>query len=457
MPRRADIDALGDHVATYTRREPWTSLRREHLLRLLGPIPEAYGLDADGVFDEVRRLGHLASMIGFLDESFLSGEHGRDLLNPIDDYLRRRGWQETPRAREYLQGIRSTPPTLFEVQDVGVGEWVDVRDRLVDRPTQRVGEHSASQTLRRWDCLVARVVAPRGEPMFTGGMLSLTRETAAQVEDLWRRVAVAGRASVATAEGELGLARGSLGDIARTTTSFADRICFHVWLRALLDAARRPAPEVRNTDGDPLLLARTRLTVASGALAEVGRRLDDLEGWNRDAGAEPHWVWSSGRKSQSATVRGTARIEDGALMVETNSRRRMETALVELQAALGSLVTASPTSYEDPLRAVLERDGHPRRGAGRTDDPPSPEQASAMAEAVKRAKDEHYHRTLGEPVPMLGNKTPRQCRRSKQGRALLVGWLKELENGELHQADGNGTPPYDVTWLWQELGVERER
>ena len=130
MTSRPDLDAVVSHITTYARREPWPSLRHGHLVAFLEPVLDEYGLDLEGVFHEVHRLGHLASMSGFLDESFLSGEHGADRLNLIDDYLRRRGWQETPRAREYLQGIRNTPPTLFEVQDVAFGEWVDVRDRL---------------------------------------------------------------------------------------------------------------------------------------------------------------------------------------------------------------------------------------------------------------------------------------------------------------------------------------
>lgn len=429
MPSRPDIDAVCEHIASYTRRDPWPSFRRAHLDTFLGAIPEAYGLEAGQVLEEVGRLGHFASLFGFLDESFLSGAHGPERINPIDDYLRRRGWQETPRAREYLQGIRSTPPTLFEVQDVAFGEWVEVRDRLTGGPVQRVGEQSASQTLQRWDCFVARVVMPRGERMFTGGLLSLSRETAARIE--------AANADAATG-------------------SPPDLLCFQLWLRALLDAARRPPPELHNTDGDPLLFARTRLPVASGAVAEVGRRLDALDGWKRESRGEPHWVWFSGRRSQRATVRGMAHLEEGVLVVETNSRARMEQALGELHAALGSLVTASPTIYEDPIRAAQEQAARPRSGSELAEPAPSPETAAAMAELVRRAKDAHYRRTLGEPVPMLGNKTPRQCRRSKQGRALLVNWLKELENNELRHAAENGTAPYDMRWMWQELGVEGE-
>jgi len=83
--------------------------------------------------------------------------------------------------------------------------------------------------------------------------------------------------------------------------------------------------------------------------------------------------------------------------------------------------------------------------------------AAAMAEAINRVKDAHYRRTIDEPVPMLGNRTPRECARTKAGRKRLASWIKDIENGELRQAAGTEVAPYDVTWMWRELGVEGER
>lgn len=432
MASRPDLDAVVSHITTYARREPWPSLRRGHLVALLKPVLDEYGLEVEAGFHEVHRLGHLASMSGFLDESFLSGQHGADRLNLIDEYLRRRGWQETLRARDYLQGIRDTPPSLFEIQNVAFGEWVDVRDRLAGGPVQRVGEHSASQTLQRWDCLVGRVVAPRGERMFTGGVLSLTRDMAKKIEEQYRLSGGAGWASA------------------------ADLTLFQTWLRALLGAARRPPPALHNTDGDPILLARTRLRVASDAMDEVVRRLDRLDGWKREPGGLREWAWRLGGKAQSSTLRGMARIEEGTLVVETNSQRRMESALGDLSAALRSLVTSAPTSYEDPMRTVLVGSEHAENVYGPARGRVSPEESATMAEVVRRAKDAHYRRALGEPIPMLGNRSPRQCRRSKLGRALLVDWLKEIENREFRDAASNQTAPYDMSWMWQELGIDRE-
>jgi hypothetical protein len=433
MPRRPDIDAAVEHLGRHAGRDEWAAHRREHLATMLGPIPEEFGLDLEGLFEEVRRLGHLSSMVGFIDESFLAAEHGPDRANVTDDYLRRRGWQETPRAREYLQGIRSTPPALYEVCNVAYGEWIEVRDRLRDEPPRRIIEHSGSQSLQRWDCLIARVVHPRDELMLTGGVLSLTRSTADDIEKRLKRAA------------------------GRSKKVPADHLLFQGWLKGLLDAARRPLPTLTNTDGNPLLPSTTRLPIADGAAIEIERRMDALAGWERDEDDVRQWTWKKQPADATGTVLGSARLTTEALVIETNSRERMDRALALLRPALGALLGAGLTSHEDVVHAL--RQPRSSRASTRARDPePAPAlDPAAMAEAVNRVKEAHYRRTLDEPVPMLGNRTPRESARSRQGRKKLANWIKDIENGELRRAAGTGVPPYDVKWMWRELGVEDER
>jgi hypothetical protein len=331
-------------------------------------------------------------MISFIDESFLAAEHGPNRANVTDDYLRRRGWQETPRAREYLQAIRTTPPTLYEVWDVAFGEWIEVRDRLREEPPRRLVEHSGSQVLQRWDCFVTRVVHPRDEVMLTGGVLSFTRSVADEIEKLVKRAA------------------------GRRKRDLADGLFLQGWLKGLLEAARRPLPELANTDGDPLLPSTTRLPIADGAAMEIERRMDSLAG-----------------------------------------RERMDRALAMLRPALGALIGPGLTSHEDVAHALRQPPSSHHSRRTRVPEPSPDLDPAAIAEAFNRIKEAHYRRTLDEPVPMLSNRTPRECARSKQGRRKLANWIKEIENGELRQAAGTDVPPYDVSWMWQELGVEDER
>jgi hypothetical protein len=70
--------------------------------------------------------------------------------------------------------------------------------------------------------------------------------------------------------------------------------------------------------------------------------------------------------------------------------------------------------------------------------------------------DTHYRKCLDEKIPALDDKTPRQCVKSKAGRKKVVEWLKYLENQEHRRASSKNMPPYDSSWMWQELGLERE-
>ena len=47
--------------------------------------------------------------------------------------------------------------------------------------------------------------------------------------------------------------------------------------------------------------------------------------------------------------------------------------------------------------------------------------------------DKHYRALLSLPIPMLGNVSPHEARRTAAGRKKLVAWLKLLEDGRQPQ------------------------
>lgn len=449
MPRRPDIAESVERLSRYAEGDDWRGHRRAHFERMLGRVPARYGLEIETCCQEIAELGHAETLFGFLHETFLAAEFGPDKVNLIDGFLRRRGWQQTPRAREYLQGIRATPASLYEVHDVAPGQWLELRDLYREGPPRRISEESGSRSVQRWDRLVARVVTAGGEDMLTGGVLPLDRESAEALAGILTRARDKGRSAA------LAMARKHGVDLEFTddddVLQIADQAFLQVWLKGLLDLRRRPLPGLANTDGEPLLFTKTRLPVASGAAREITRRLDTLTGWERDEDDAPSWSWQPAAGTPK-TIHAMARLADRALVIETNSRERMERALADLRAALGPLIGEALTSHEDP--AQLLQQAAPRQETASTGGPPL--QGPELDAIIRQYKDAHYRRVLDEPVPMLGNKTPRQCARTKAGRVRLVRWLKDLENGELHAAIGTGEGAYDFAWLWKELGVPRE-
>jgi hypothetical protein len=79
-------------------------------------------------------------------------------------------------------------------------------------------------------------------------------------------------------------------------------------------------------------------------------------------------------------------------------------------------------------------------------------------EALLRTEslDKHYRKWVDEKIPALGHRTPRDAVRLKTLRPKVVDLLKQIENAEARAASERETP-YDFAWLWDELGLERQR
>jgi hypothetical protein len=76
------------------------------------------------------------------------------------------------------------------------------------------------------------------------------------------------------------------------------------------------------------------------------------------------------------------------------------------------------------------------------------------AQVVGEFYEQHYRRWLDEPVPALGNRSPREAARLKTGRPKVVALLQEFENMAARQRL-EGRPAYDFGWMWGELGLPR--
>ena len=98
--------------------------------------------------------------------------------NLADDYLKRRGWNEAGPTKLYIRALRTSVMSLYEVSDIEPGTGFLARDLIRGGDPVRISERSASQTLRAWDRIGARVVTVGGKQLLSGGVLSFTTEAA---------------------------------------------------------------------------------------------------------------------------------------------------------------------------------------------------------------------------------------------------------------------------------------
>ena len=150
------------------------------------------------------------------------------------------------------------------------------------------------------------------------------------------------------------------------------------------------------------------------------------------------------------TSLGSIDVKNGALLLSTNSRERAEKGRDLLASHLGSLIGPPLISHEDIDRALERSKGS--QSSDKDDIPPE-----IAAQIIHNYLDDHYRRTLDDPLPFLDGKSPRQAAKTRNGRAQVIEWLKRLENSEHRRATTDSQAPYDLTWMWKELNLTHEQ
>lgn len=73
---------------------------------------------------------------------------------------------------------------------------------------------------------------------------------------------------------------------------------------------------------------------------------------------------------------------------------------------------------------------------------------------IHETMDRLYRETLDQPVPALGNKSPRAAVKTANRRAKVADWLKMMENRTAKAGDSNSAmATYSFDWMWTELGI----
>jgi hypothetical protein len=317
-----------------------------------------------------------------------------------------------------------------------------LRDLVGGQPPVTVLEKLGSLSCKQWDRVVARVVVAGGRSYLTGALIRFDFDAADRL-----LACLTQHKAIAFVPGQ------------------GPPLFARTWLEYWTERLERPHRMV-DVDGDDLAFVEIRFPLSDADA--IALRLDSAAEFARDGRGEQLWSWfASGPAAPPATpaservlsiasmnpegrrIRGTIRLEAGALFLEAKSVRSSEEGANRLRALLGDLIGRSETnvtSLDDP---------HEQRSTGQSGDLAPSIPPDEKRRIVRDYMDQHYLKVLDEKVPSLGNRTPRQCARSKKNRQRVVDWLKLIENSHAH---GNGDAAgYDASWLWEELGLDRER
>lgn len=463
MGKRTEIDKAIRNVMNWANRPEWAADRVAVFEEHIASVCDKMDLDHETLSEELTG-GYDSMLFGIAFEDFAARALPPDNKNLIDDYLERRGWREAPRGRAYLRELRKSVLSVYEVVAVSRGEYCDLQDLFLGGKPVRVHERTGTQNLAKWDRLAARVLTMEGRHIFSGGVLPLGSDTAQSVLNMLNNSRknfkkelrkVADQAAIDRALPPATVDRQLLETACPAITS--------IWLMHTLTQLRAPMPVMVNRDGEELLFSETRFPFLADHLEEIAQRLDADPEFERAVPDEHTWHWLAQSKAKTGkaskkdtgtappqdgayTINGTLEIRPGVLSLTANSMERAEKGKRLLEKRLKGLVGPALSSLQTPEQLMAGEPRNQREKPQTGNLAPEP-----PADIVKEFLDQHYRDSLDKPIPMLGNKTPRQCVKTKKGRENVIEWLKYLENSEQHRAAAEGQKPYDMGWLWEEL------
>jgi hypothetical protein len=461
---------LLEGLMKWATREPWRdrfeAVLEDHVL----PTCDETGLEFDDIVETLGEDLFMSAVWACAFEDLLTREF-EDGSNIVDDYLKRRGWKETASVRAYIAALRGSVVSLYEVSDVVPDTSFRARDLVRGGEPILISERSATRTLKQWDRFAGRVLQVGQRTQISGAVLSYAYETS---EDLIKGLRSIGKLTRKEKK-ELAKAIGEdfdpavITNLSETERLRAVSAMFTTcWLLDAINRTKQPEmPDLRNADGDEILQCTVSYPLADGTTDDDIRAALDSCAELRPATAT-QWNWvrrekraaasaARGRPTKSLTIEttrddgalllGSVELDGRALVLSVNSLERSERGSELLSTILGARIGKPLVVTETVEQMLASRNA----GAPRPVDLSEEEQRAIVHDYL----DRHYRDTLDQPVPSLGNKSPRAAVKTASGRAKVADWLKMMEN-RTAKSDG-AMASYCFDWMWTELGIAQLR
>lgn len=335
-------------------------------------------------------------------------------------FLREKGHRLSDLERRIAELSISEPLSFYEVVECRPGHSMTLRDVLIGGESD-VEEHKGSTFARVGDILYGQLCPLPDVTTFSRmAPLAILPDRKARIVKLraWMRKKIARLNRNLAAE-----------DLIRYREEI--RTCY----LDIRDVQRTP-PQLRNTDGEPILLHTLTFRIGSAQLAfdalaplaGTGCReglLDDakIDGDGTLLEVEIPWL-VPGNKMHATwenTILAHIHISGRSLTAEVNSAARAERIRREIEKRLGQYAVHEGTKTQSPQEMLAVVRGRQSREDDKEEPSVSPEARAAQEEMIRRHTEAWVHTKL----PVLDGRTPMQAVEDPDGREIVEGLLTE--------------------------------
>jgi hypothetical protein len=326
-----------------------------------------------------------------------------------------------------LTMMKNSVISLYEVQEVFPDKGLLLKD-LIRGGQYNVREKAATRHLAKWDVLATRLLQVDGQHVMSGAAYPYPIKVKDEIVE----------------------------DILFTYKHYRKKdpnVGMDVFLKTMgerfnyywYDLIRNPPKvELVTTDGEPIVISKAYYEFEDkGPVVEAMR---NIEGFEEEGDG---FIWVGKRtKDSDATIFGRLLFDRKTLILECNSKERLKRGKEIIKKHISGAMH-KVDSYEDIYKHL---DALKEKPAAR---PSGDIPFEVRQQLYTRFMEKHCRKWLTEKIPALEGKTPKQATRSKKGKEQVKGLLKSFENMEEHNKKA-GEPYYDLSWMWDELGIERE-
>jgi len=326
-----------------------------------------------------------------------------------------------------LTMMKNSVITLYEVQEVFPEKGLLLKD-LIRGGQYNVREKAATRHLAKWDVLATRLLQVDGQYIMSGAAYpypikvkdEILADTLFRYNHYRKKDPDVGMDGFLKANGE--------------------RFNFY-WYDLIQNP---PKVKLTTTDREPMVISKAYYEFEDkGSVVEAIGNIEDFE----EDGDGFIWLGKRGKDGE-ATILGRAFFDRKTLILECNSKERLKKGKEIIRKHLLG-VTHKVDSYEDIYKHLDSLKEKP------IPEPSGDIPFEVHQQLYTRFMEKHCRKWLTEKIPALGGKNPKQAVRSKKGKEQVKELLKSFENTEEHNKKA-GEPYYDLSWMWDELGIERE-
>jgi hypothetical protein len=331
--------------------------------------------------------------------------------------------------RDYLEKMAGQSMSLYEVDETTPGEGIWLVDTLSPEWERIwVEERAASRTFQPGEAFATRIV-PTEPKVMSGSSYFFYRTEYLQLR------------------GEI--LKGPKDENERVESSWVSTCIIKNWLLQLVAPSK---PEIVDASGEPVMLTTIHYRVKDWKLFKKAlHNQPDVVGDEEDG-----WARLENPGSEASRVLcAVNRLKENHIELFAPTQSSAEKGKRWLEKITEGTIEMISGSETDPTRDLGDTKKIEAEG-------PAPDFLADLTEQEKsdlydRIYHKMYENWADELIPALGGRTPRQAVKTAKGKREVIELLRSYELGELEHAQMERRSPTGLAFLWEELGLRRDK